>query len=167
MVVLFGRRRVGKTFLIHHFLSQLPIEVRRIYLAASRRPYAAEVASFAEACDSEGLTLDTPSSWTDALDQIVDLAVDQTVVDALDEVPYFMETSRSFAAELQRSWDRARHLGRPVRLLVVLTGSALSTMRELNRAREPSTLDRIARSGWTRSPFTRRPATWKSTVRTP
>ncbi len=61
-------------------------------------------------------------------DQIVDHATHRAVVVVLDEVPYLIDGDTSFAAQLQRSWDRARQQTNPTHLVVILTGSALSTI---------------------------------------
>ena len=137
LTVLMGRRRVGKTFLVQHHLNDLT-GATPCYRAATRLSESDEIALCWEALRTSLPSLRDqaePRRWSDLFDALVDAALQQPVVLALDEVPYLVESSSSFATELQRSWDRARHLARPPLLHLILTGSALSTISELLSSR--------------------------------
>ncbi len=133
LTVVLGRRRVGKTFLVQHHLRGLA-DAAPCYRAASRLANADEIAATWDTVCAVVAALRRrphPTSWSELFDSVVDASHDEAIVFVLDEAPYLVDGSASFAAELQRAWDRARHLGRPVRLHLILTGSALATMSSI------------------------------------
>jgi AAA+ ATPase superfamily predicted ATPase len=130
LAVLWGRRRVGKTFLLAHFLQGR----RAVFFGATQQAEAVELRRFAEAV-SRGLgrvTLDLAggsfASWETALRFLAALATQQPLIVALDEVPYLAQSTRGFASIVQVVWD---HLPSDTRLMVVLTGSAVGTIESM------------------------------------
>ena len=133
LTVVLGPRRVGKTFLLQHHLRAVT-DAKTCYRAATRLAPHDEIAVTWQALtDAIAPLRDAlpPQRWSELFDAVVDASADEPIVFVLDEAPYLIDGSPSFAAELQRSWDRARHLGRPARLHLVLTGSALATISKL------------------------------------
>lgn len=114
-------------------LAQATRDLATVYHAASRLAASDEIEAFWRHVRgaAPGAPSISPSNWSECFDALVDLAIDQPLLVALDEVPYLVESTPSFPASLQRAWDRARHLDRPCHLHLVLTGSALSTMNDL------------------------------------
>lgn len=131
LVVLYGRRRVGKTFLLRHVLGQLRRPTRTLYWAATQDSAKQQLTELAAEV-SEFLGGTPPAtSWSMLFDHLVDAAVNEPLTVALDEVPYLSKGRAAWASELQRSWDRARHIGKPCHLTLILTGSALATITSL------------------------------------
>lgn len=132
LVVLYGRRRVGKTFLLLHHAHRLTA-VPHCYSAATRDSAAIQRRQLVGDLDSVGVTLvdGAADSWINLFDALVDAAAEQPISVALDETPYFIDSDQSWASALQRSWDRALHSGRPCSLMIVLTGSAVSVMTDV------------------------------------
>jgi len=123
LAVLWGRRRVGKTFLLGHFVRGK----RSVFFGATQQAETVELARFAEAVrrglgDRAGdLVGNRFASWEAALRFVAALAVEQSLVVVLDEVPYLAASTPGFASIVQAVWDR---LPPRTRLLLVLCGSA-------------------------------------------
>jgi uncharacterized protein len=136
LVVLFGRRRVGKTFLLQHVREHLRQQgARAAYVSATREAAGAQLQRFADAIEIETghrpSTVGWPSFWAD----VAAIAEAAPLTLFLDEVPYLIESDKSWPSVLQAAWDAIRHAGASARLTLVLTGSAISTMLNLVSSR--------------------------------
>ncbi len=130
LVVLWGRRRVGKTYLLSHFARSK----RAVFFGATQQAETVELARLHEAV-RRGLgdrTVDLAgggfTSWEAALRYLAALAKDEPLTVVIDEVPYLLRSTPGFASIVQVVWD---HLTRGARLLLVLTGSAVSVVEDL------------------------------------
>ena len=127
LVVVWGRRRVGKTFLLSHF----SLGKRAVYFGATEQAEAIELGRLGEAvlrslgAESLDLAGGSFASWEAALRYFVALARDEPLVVVLDEVPYLLGSTPGFASIVQAVWD---HIPRSTKLLLVLTGSAVGTI---------------------------------------
>ena len=134
LVVLFGRRRVGKTFLLRRFLEQLdPAETAYhgcTYLSADEemRTLLAEPA-IASRVD----TLLASETFAEGLARLADAAADRLLVVAIDEMPYLLGGDDHVVAAIQQLWDRM--VEKPTKLLLILTGSSISTMTRVVSSR--------------------------------
>ena len=136
LVVLWGRRRVGKTFLLSHFLrgkrgllfsatqQSERTELERLFDAAGRQ-LGQEVA------DASGGGF---ASWEAALRFLASQAVDRPLLVALDEAPYLLAGTPALPSVVQAVWD---HLKPGTKLLLVLTGSAVGVVEGWMGARAP------------------------------
>ncbi len=127
LVVVRGRRRVGKSFLLDRALTGR----RVVYLQADEQPERAQLALLAEQVASlmDGnppLRFDT---WDDALGTLEQLAGTEPLVVVLDEFQWLWEAQPSLGSIIQRRWDRWEREGRP--LTLILCGSAITMMEEL------------------------------------
>jgi uncharacterized protein len=130
MAVLYGRRRVGKTFLLQHVLEQA--DVTTVYFAATQDLSEAELLRFIEVLQPVlPANLPFPKTWSQALDALVNASVDRPIAIVLDEVPYLVDSNKAWPSMLQRAWDRAVNLGQPCHLALFLTGSAIATMTKI------------------------------------
>lgn len=130
LLVLYGRRRVGKTELIRKFLQGK----RSIYFLADGSPLERQLERFLGLLErSLGLVVPRGvNSWADALSLV---AKTGRVVLALDEFGYMIQRDSRVLAEVQRAWDEV--LSRS-RVFVVLCGSAVSVMEtDVLGARSP------------------------------
>lgn len=129
LVVLWGRRRVGKTFLLSHFARGK----RCVFFAATQQAEAIELARLAEAvrrdlgAEASDLAGGAFQSWEAALRFFAALSRSEGLMVVLDEVPYLARSTPGFASIVQAAWD---HL-RSGNLMLVLTGSAVGIIEEM------------------------------------
>ncbi|MGH9181945.1 MAG: AAA family ATPase, partial [Acidimicrobiales bacterium] len=138
LVVVHGRRQVGKTFLLTHLVRRIATTGGRAVLAtaisgASTRQQLDGLAdAIARQLPEEGPLLpDRFADWPAALGWLVAVAESTPLAVVLDEVPWYIDTTRTWPSHLQVAWDELRRRRRPPPLLLVLTGSAVATMRRL------------------------------------
>jgi AAA+ ATPase superfamily predicted ATPase len=130
LVVLWGRRRVGKTYLLASFAEDKPT----VFFAATHEAQAIELQRLAErtreALGDEVIDLAGGSfvDWERALRFFAALAQQRPVLLVLDEVPYLARSTPGFASIVQAVWD---HIRPGTRLMIVLTGSAMNTMDKI------------------------------------
>lgn len=130
LVVVWGRRRVGKTFLLAHVVQKK----RAVFFGATQQAEAVELGRLAEAVrrDLGDRVADLAgggfTSWEAALRFFAALAADEPLAVVLDEVPYLARSTRGFPSVVQAVWD---HLPRGTKLLLVLTGSAVGTIEAM------------------------------------
>ncbi len=136
LALLYGRRRVGKTFLLTRIWSP----ERVFYFTASattpeqnRRHLVGEAARWA------GVELEPHDypTWRTVFRMLVSLKPDNPIVVVLDEVQYLANDEvglREVASEFNAVWERidARR-----QVLVVLSGSAVSTLGALAHGGSP------------------------------
>ena len=134
MLILYGRRRVGKTALLAHWLrphGERPAP-RALYWVAAPTSSAAQLRSFSQAVfnfASPGAPAPdefTYASWEQAWGQLAQLAQTERLALLVDEFTYLLEASPGIAGQLQNFWDGT--LSRS-NLLLVLTGSHLGMMK--------------------------------------
>lgn len=135
LVVLRGRRRVGKSFLLR---VALPGE-RLVSYQAEENPQPLQLEAFAAECAR--LVPGAPelrfADWDEALGFVEALAREQgplTVV--IDEFQRVAARDESIESKIQNAWDRWDHENVP--LALVLSGSALSFMAGLFQGGKPT-----------------------------
>ncbi len=133
LVLLYGRRRIGTTYLLQRFTTGR----RTIFYQATRQAEADELRSFTEQCGAllgplpPGYTFPT---WEAALEYLDTNAGTARLAVILDEFPYLCESTAGLASVVQRWWDRR---GRASRIMLVLCGSAQAFMAELDAGSAP------------------------------
>ncbi|MBG9988271.1 ATP-binding protein [Aerococcaceae bacterium DSM 111176] len=125
LAVIYGRRRVGKTTLIHKFLEGKDNKGYYIGLQSSLS-YNLEMLSQA-IYRAIGLSERLPSfqTMTEAFDFLFEEAVNRRIVLVIDEYPYLAESESSVSSELQAMIDKHRHSSQ---LMLILCGSSMSFM---------------------------------------
>ena len=130
LAVVWGRRRVGKTFLLSHFAEHR----RAVFFGATQQAEGIELARLADtvrrdlgdrAADLAGGRF---ASWEAALRFFAALAVEESLTVVLDEVPYLVRSTEGFASIVQAVWD---HIAQGTKLMLVLTGSAIAMMEAM------------------------------------
>jgi len=123
-VVIYGRRRAGKTELALRLLEEEP----GIYYLADRRTYTENIRGFqrvaAEFLGDDLLGMADFNRWTDLFDHLSKRLKDGTVI-VIDEFPYLLE--KGVLEEFQKVWDTI--LSRR-KLMLVLIGSSVSMMEK-------------------------------------
>ena len=127
-VVLYGRRRVGKTELIKRFIDGK----KAIYFTGveSNAKQNLENLSGSIFEYAGGLSKDAGvsfSSFQAALENAFRLAEKERVVLAIDEYPYVARASKSFASTLQMVIDKYKANSK---LMLILCGSSMSYMED-------------------------------------
>jgi uncharacterized protein len=135
--LLYGRRRVGKTYL----LTQLWGPERTFYFTASatspelnRRVLIEEAARWAE----DDLRPEDHPTWRSVFRALLSMAPERDIVIVLDEFQYLADREeglREVASELNAVWE-----GRPLRtagLLFMISGSAIRTLEALKTGGSP------------------------------
>ncbi len=132
LVIVYGRRRVGKSFLIKHFAAQK--KFRHIYFSGTKATQGIQLGNFLKTCSQ---TLGEPhlaeisvSSWLDAFNLLVPyLKVKKTIL-TLDEFPWMMEKSPALESEIHSFWEQRANRGDDG-INFILCGSQLSMMKRL------------------------------------
>lgn len=130
LAVLWGRRRVGKTFLLSHFIRGK----RAVFFGATQQAEPIELGRLGEAirrdlgAQAADLSGGGFPSWEAALRFFVAMGQDEPLVVVLDEVPYLARSTPGLPSIIQAVWD---HVPAGTKLLLVLTGSAVGFIEEM------------------------------------
>jgi uncharacterized protein len=130
LVVVWGRRRVGKTFLLSHFVKNR----RSVFFGATAQAESIELERLHQAVRRDlgdrigDLAGGGFGSWEAALKFFAALATEEPLAVVLDEVPYLADSTPGFSSIVQVVWD---HLKRGTKLMLVLTGSAVSVIERV------------------------------------
>lgn len=136
-IPIYGRRRVGKSELILHFLG----DRRGVYFVGKKAPAALQIREFlgeaAAALNEPLLAGYATESWSEALDLVVSRwRSDRKLILALDEFQWTVEASPELPSLLQEKWDRSWKSAGNV--LLILCGSYIGFMeREVLGRRSP------------------------------
>lgn len=124
--VIYGRRRVGKTALINHFIN----EKKAIYFMGVESNEKQNLENFSKSIIefSSGIQTETTfASYQAALEYIFKLAEKERIILAIDEYPYVARASRSLASTLQMLIDKYKDNSK---LMIILCGSSMSYMED-------------------------------------
>lgn len=131
LVAVWGRRRVGKTYLLNHFAAGKP----HVYFTATRqdseqRQLERLYVRIGEQLGGRARLLDLarPADWSGALRLLIELAADQPLLIVIDEMPRLLAGRPDFPDLLSAVWEN--HV-RDQRLMVAVTGSAVSAMESM------------------------------------
>ena len=131
LIVLYGRRRVGKTFLLRKFLS----EVGGLYLLAEESETILEDFSerLAEYFNDPFLRENPPANWRAFFTYLAGKSNDRLVV-VIDEVQYIARAQKEFLSVLQKYWDL--YLS-GTKIMLILCGSLVSFMEGVLSSKSP------------------------------
>ncbi len=125
LVIVYGRRRIGKTFVLRHFAESVPT----VYYPAARLPEAQQLAElgvlFGRHLDDPVLEENGFASWDQLLGVLARLQHRLLLV--LDEYPYLVESQPGLSSMMQRAWD---HQLADRDLMIVLCGSSVAMMEQ-------------------------------------
>ena len=136
-IPIYGRRRVGKSELIVHFMS----DKKGIYFVGKRAPGDSQLQEFLETAArslSEPLLAQVRvSGWKEALELVVKRWTGKAkLILALDEFQWMAEACPELPSVLQELWDRS--WAKSGRVMLILCGSYLGFMeREVLGKRSP------------------------------
>ena len=130
MLILYGRRRVGKTALLTHWMQTAGRRV--LYWVASPTSAMAQLRSFSQAVYNfasprspapDGFTY---GSWEQAWQQVAWLSQNERLALFIDEFTYLLQVEPGVAGQLQNFWDSTLSGSN---LVLVLSGSHLGMMK--------------------------------------
>jgi AAA+ ATPase superfamily predicted ATPase len=131
LVAVWGRRRVGKTYLLNHFAAGRP----HVYFTATRQDSEARqlerlYGRISEQLGSRARLLDLarPADWSGALRLMIELADGEPLLVVIDEMPRLLAGRPDFADLLSAVWE---NYARDQRLMLAVTGSAVSAMESM------------------------------------
>jgi len=125
-VVLYGRRRVGKTALINHFIDGK----KAIYFMGVESNAKQNLENFSKSIIeyASGIEAETSfASFQAALEAVFRLSEKERIILAIDEYPYVARASKSLASTLQLLIDKYKDRSR---LMLILCGSSMSYMED-------------------------------------
>ena len=132
-VLLYGRRRVGKTRLLRHWLEQT--DAVATYWVAEKENAALQrrkfVAEFEKRPLRQAPLLD---SWSEVWDLVAQQIGEKHHIIVLDELPYAAEADSALLSSLQHAWDRYFQNSNVV---LILCGSQMRIMEALQYHQSP------------------------------
>ena len=124
LLILYGRRRVGKTRLLTHWAETLGQNV--FYWMATQTSAANQLRDFSQTL-FRFLHVEAPipatfsyGSWDAAFSEVARVSAEQRFVVILDEITYVMQANPEVPSLIQRAWD---HQLQQSNVFLILTGS--------------------------------------------
>lgn len=135
LAFVLGRRRIGKSFILGRFSR----EVEGLYYQATRRTEAEQLAKLGGAI---GEHFGDPAlrrgvgfpDWEALLGYLTERVGADPFLLVLDEFPYMSDAAPALPSILQKWWD---HDWRGTNFKLVLSGSHITAMRQLEAAQQP------------------------------
>ncbi len=110
MGVVWGRRRVGKTYLLAHWARRR----RAVFLVPRNRPPAEELAELSAAAAPvlnlplRDLRMRPFVSWDDAFETLAGAAVDEPLLVVIDEFPELLPANPGIESAWRATWNTPR-----------------------------------------------------------
>ena len=125
-VVIYGRRRVGKTALINQFIG----DKKSIYFMGIESNEKQNLENLSKSIIEFSSGIQTESSFASfqaALEYVFKLAENERIILTIDEYPYVARSSKSLASTLQFLIDKYKDTSK---LMLILCGSSMSYMED-------------------------------------
>lgn len=126
-VVIYGRRRVGKTTLIKEFLK----DKTAFYFLATEEIESQSMKRLAgvvaRTTKNRLLQNATFTDWLDLFQVIADYEPEKKKVFVIDEFPYLVKTNSAFPSILQTAWDEVL---KDKKVMLILSGSLIGMMQK-------------------------------------
>jgi len=127
LVVMYGRRRVGKTTLISEFIR----DKNALFFLASQESELQNRNLFkekaAEFIDSDLLHNSTVSDWDTIFKAIIETKFETKPIIVIDEFQYIGKSNRAFPSIMQRIWDG---ILKDKSVMLIFCGSLITMMEE-------------------------------------
>ena len=121
-IVIYGKRRVGKTALIKHFIE----EYDSIYLLADKSNEKLQMEEFSAAVAKHfGDKFISFSRWTYFFEYLKEKAANKRIIVAIDEFPYLIDANKAIPSIFQKAWDE---YFKETKIFLILCGSSISIM---------------------------------------
>lgn len=126
-VVIYGRRRIGKTTLIKQFIKSKTA----FYFLATKEVESQSMKRFAgviaRTTGNSVLQKAAFSDWLDLFQAVADYKPNEKKVLVIDEFPYLVKVNDSFPSILQNAWDE---ILKDSNVMLILCGSFISMMKK-------------------------------------
>jgi len=126
-VVIYGRRRVGKTRLIKEFIKGK----NAFYFLATKEVESQSMKRFAgviaRTTKNQTISKVDFNDWLDLFQVIADYKPDEKKIIVIDEFPYLVKTNEAFPSILQNAWDEILCDNN---IMLILCGSLISMMKK-------------------------------------
>lgn len=126
-IIIYGRRRIGKTALINEFVKDKPV----IYFPALKSNSSKNLEALSKAIYlySHPDATEAPvfSSFSSAFAEITRIVKEKRTVFVIDELPYLVESDDSILSQLQHLLD---HEWADSKMYLILCGSSMSFMEK-------------------------------------
>lgn len=126
-VVVYGRRRVGKTELLTEFCKDKP----SFFYICNEYTDKKQFTSFSDAlfgfAPSMQKTIRRFADWEDAFSALGNLPGDEKTVVVIDEFPYMCKGDKSIPSVVQNLWD---HKLRNANIMLIISGSSISFIED-------------------------------------
>lgn len=126
-VVIYGRRRIGKTTLIKQFIKSKTA----FYFLATKEVESQSMKRFAgviaRTTGNSVLQKAAFSDWLDLFQAVADYKPNEKKVLVIDEFPYLVKVNDSFPSILQNAWDE---ILKGSNVMLILCGSLISMMKK-------------------------------------
>lgn len=137
LVMVYGRRRVGKTTLLMHWAQQTGLPV--FYWVAKSDPREILMANMARALynwqhDTDITVPIQPQDWEQLFQMLAQAVGDRRTIVILDELPYALRQDRGLGSHIQAAWD---HLFKDRQVLLFLSGSHIGMLTDLIQYQAP------------------------------
>lgn len=129
--VIYGRRRIGKSSMVIHFLEKHE-ESRKIYFLASQSGSSINLTLFSKAIFAgleNNKSAPTFKDWVDLLDYLNQKVFDKKLILVIDEFSYLASSDPAFPSLLQGYVDKWNREGKNI--FLILLGSSVSYMKNL------------------------------------
>ncbi|MXZ71228.1 MAG: ATP-binding protein [Acidobacteria bacterium] len=123
LLVIYGRRRLGKTALLRHFGRGQPLAYFACPLTTAAEALRLFTRELARAFDDPLLARTTFSGWTEAVEYALERCGRKRTPLVLDELPYLQRSVPGIDSLLQHAWD-----GHDDAVKLLLAGSSFSVM---------------------------------------
>ena len=126
-VVIYGRRRIGKTTLIKQFIKSKTA----FYFLATKEVESQSMKRFAgviaRTTGNSVLQKAAFSDWLDLFQAVADYKPNEKKVLVIDEFPFVVKVNDSFPSILQNAWDE---ILKDSNVMLILCGSLISMMKK-------------------------------------
>lgn len=126
-VVIYGRRRIGKTTLIKQFIKSKTA----FYFLATKEVESQSMKRFAgviaRTTGNSVMQKAAFSDWLDLFQAVADYKPGEKKVLVIDEFPYLVKVNDSFPSILQNAWDE---ILKDSNVMLILCGSLISMMKK-------------------------------------
>ena len=141
LLVMYGRRRVGKTELIKEFMKELPLKERFYFYVdiSGKQEILNSLSAAVQEQLGETIVFKDFKDFFEYLDQKLESGKFLLV---MDEFQRFLDTSPEFITQLQNHWDsQLRHH----KLMVILVGSSIGMMQRITESKSGALYGRASK----------------------